>query len=428
MNKVYQYTNKGLTLMMLVLVLFSCKPSPERMVKKMDRRIAKSKEKIQKFENKITGFEQAKKIYAEKALEVDNSDSKEVEKTQKQITKLEKQLADLKAGLVVEDKVVDESGKTVVTVLEAKQKDFERYIEVQGAVTSKDNVMVASNTGGVIMSILVTEGQSVGVGQAIAVVNSDVLQKNIAEVQNQLDLANTIFEKQKRLWLELNVGTEVQYLQAKNNKESLERKLETLNTQLSDATVRSTINGVVDEVFAKQGEMAGPGSPIARVVNLNNVQVEAEVPESFIGKINKGDKVEVYFASLDLTRTANIKAVSQTLNPGNRTFKIEVDLPNKDKVLKPYLLATLKLKEYENDDQLVVPTRLIQEGKQGNFVFTLKDGVVERNWLKTGNSYQGETEVLEGLEPGAQLIDLGFRNVLEGDEVKLQEEESADSN
>lgn len=422
------YLLKAFAMLMLTSILFSCKPSPDKMIKKMDRRIEKAEQKIQKFKNKITGYEQAKEIYAQKALEVDKDDTKEVEKTKKQITKLEKQLADLKANLVEEEVVVDESGNTVVTLLEAKQKDFERYIEVQGAVTSKDNVMVASNTGGVIMSILVTEGQSIGIGQAIAVINSDVLQKNIAEVQNQLDLANTIYEKQKRLWLELNVGTEVQYLQAKNNKESLERKLETLNTQLSDATVRSTINGVVDEVFAKQGEMAGPGSPIARVVNLNNVQVEAEVPESFIGKINKGDKVEVYFASLDLTRNASIKAVSQTLNPGNRTFKIEVDLPNKDKTLKPYLLATLKLKEYESDNQLVIPTRLIQEGKQGNFVFTYNNGTVERNWIKTGKSYHGETEILDGLEPGSQLIDLGFRNVLEGDEVKLQQEDQSTGN
>lgn len=414
---------KSISIIILAVAVFACKPSDEKMVKKLNRKIAKSQEKVEKFQNRITGFEQALREFEQKALLADKEvDNKNVEKTRKKIEKLKKELAGLEETVAnggnSEAEEVEES--KAVTIVEAKKETFEKYIEVQGAVTSKDMVMVAANSGGVLSSVSVVEGQYVSKGQNIAVVNSDVLQSSIAEVENQLVLANTIFEKQKRLWVDQQIGTEVAYLQAKNNKEALEKQLQTLQIRLGDATVQSTINGVVDEVFAFQGEMTGPGRPIARIVNLNNVQVEAEVPEKFIGKINRGDKVQVYFQSLDLTKTAKIRAVSQTLNPGNRTFKIELDLPNADKKLKPYLLATLKLKEYEAKDQLIIPTKLIQKGSKGDYVYALADGVVTKKWIKINHSYGGSTEVTEGLVEGDELINLGFKDVLEGETVEVK--------
>ncbi len=412
---------KPIAIILMMSIFFSCKPSGDKMIEKMNRRIVKTEEKIEKLQNKITGYHQTIKIEEELALQTEVVDDKKSKNAKKKIAQLKKQIETLEESVVDQgDEVeVDHSGDKIVTTISPEVKDFQKFIEVQGAVTSKDIAMVASNTGGVIMSVLVTEGQYISSGQTIAVVNSDLLQSSIAEVENALVLANTVFEKQKRLWLELKVGTEIQYLQAKNNKENLEKRLETLQVQLSDATVVSTISGVVDEVFAVQGAMAGPGTPLARVVNLNRVQVEAEVPESFINKVKKGDKAEIYFASLEVTRTARIRAVSQTLNPGNRTFKIEIDLPNNDKVLKPYLLATVKLKEYENKDQLVIPTRLIQEGSKGDFVYTYSDGKVGRNWVEIGKNYEGETEIIGGLDASEQIIDLGSRYVLEGEEVVL---------
>lgn len=412
---------KSVTFLALIMMVFSCKPSADKMELKLNRRIEKAKTKITKFETKITGYEQKIAMIHEQAVVVKNSaEDKEVEKKKKEIEKLAKKLEALQqeVGSVGEDEV--QTASKIITTIQPKKKDFIKYLEVQGAVTSKENIMVSSNTGGVIMDIIVTEGQYVGVGQAIARINSETLQSSIAEVENALVLAQTVYEKQDRLWNELKIGTEIQYLQAKNNKENLEKKLETLRIQLGDATVRTTVAGVVDEIYANQGELAGPGSPIARVVNLNKVQVEAEIPESFIGKFKKGDKVQVYFQSLDVTRSAEIKAVSQTLNPGNRTFKIEIDLPNKDKVLKPYLLATVKLNEYENKDQIVVPTKLIQEGKSGSYVFTVNsENVVERKWVTVGQTYNGESEVIEGLDGTENIVNLGFRDIHEGQEIKV---------
>lgn len=371
----------------LSLGAVACKPSDARMKRKLDRRIDRAEAKIELLHNRIAGYKQE---------------------------------------LAAIDSVVEEApagDKTVITLVESRTGDFEKYIEIQGAVTSKENVVVSSNSGGVLMSVLVTEGQTVSRGQTLAVVNSDVLQSSIKEVESALELATAVYERQKRLWEEQNIGTELQYLQAKNNKENLEKKLATLQVQLSDATVRSSLNGIVDLVIAKEGEMVGPGSPIARIVNLNQVQVSAEIPERFITSFRKGDKVEVFFPSLDQSRSATIKAVGQVINPGNRTFRVDVDLPNPDGLLKPNLLATLKLKEYESEDVVIVPTKLVQDGSRGKFIMVLEDSLVAKRWIEVGQSYNGDSEVLEGLEGGEQLIDLGFREVLEGEQVVVRETE-----
>lgn len=376
----------GKTILIVVIaVLASCKPSDDKMRIKLNRKIERSQQKITKQERKIAGYEQ--------------------------------QLA----HLVETDSTADSRKGTLVTTIQPQQKKFRKFIDIQGAVSSKENIMVSANTGGVLMSVPITEGQDVSRGQTLAVVNSDVLQSNIKEVENQLELATAVYERQQRLWEEQNIGTELQYLEARNNKNALERKLSTLQVQLSDATVVAPISGTVDEVFALQGQMVGPGTVVARIVNLNKVQVEAEVPESYVGVFRKGDQVDIYFQSLGITRSATIRAVGQVINPGNRTFKVEIDLPNSDGMLKPNLLATLRLKEYESENNLIIPTRLIQDGSHGNFVLTVADETVEKKWVTVGESYNGESEILDGLEAGDQIIDLGFREVLEGESVQVRQ-------
>ena len=247
----------------LVLLIASCSPSDDKMRVKLNRKIEKTQDKIAKLENKTVGYQQ--------------------------------RLA------MLEDSIsVNVSEQIVVTTVQPESKKFEKFIEIQGAVSSKNNVIISSNSGGVIMSMAVTEGQYISRGQVIAVINSDVLQSSIQEVESALDLATSVFERQERLWVEQQIGTEIQYLQAKNNKENLEKKLATLQVQLDDATVRSSLSGVVDMVIGKQGELVGPGSPLARVVNLDRVQVGAEIPENYITNFKKGDKVEVFFPALKM--------------------------------------------------------------------------------------------------------------------------------
>ena len=410
-------------ILLLAIAIVSCKPTDEKMVEKINRRMLKADERIEKFETRKVGLQQQLELVEERiAANPEGAVNNNGEKKKKKIKDLEKKLASLKKELGADTIVaVENIQSNYVTVIQPEKKKFQKYIDIQGAVTSKDNVIISSNTGGLLETLFVTEGQSVSRGQVLAKVNSDVIESNIAEFESQLTLAVAVYERQKRLWEEQNIGTEIQFLQAKNNKENIEKRLETLHVQLRDASVYATISGVVNEVIGVQGALVGPGSPIVQVVNLINVQVEAEIPESFSGVFKKGDNVEVYFQSIDVTKSATIKAIGQTINPGNRTFKIEVDLSNRDKALKPYMLATLKLKEYESNDEIIIPTRLIQDGSKGNFVYVVEGNLVAKKWITMGETYNGESEISEGLQGDETIIDLGFRDVLEGETIEIKE-------
>ncbi len=414
------------TTLYLILACFvasSCQLSIDKKIGKIERKIERTKGQIDKKKNKVSGFEQQLVILGEAKEELlaqsdqvfDKKAAEKIMKTKSEIEKLQKELSDLEGNLVNgEDKKKSKS----VTLLTASKSDFVKYVDLQGTVSSKENILVSAETGGTIRSISVSEGQRVSKGQTLASIDADIIYSNISEVENALSLATIVYEKQKRLW-DQNIGSEIQYLQAKNNKENLEKKLGTLNTQLGKTRIKAPFSGTIDQVMANVGETAAPGTPIARVVNLNNVQVQAEVSEAYIGKFKKGDEVIIDFPSIKKQEIGKIKAVGQFINPGNRTFVIEIDMKNESGLLKPNLLANLKLLEYEAKESLVIPSRLVQQGLEGDFIYTMsKDSIVQKNILKTGNSYDGKVEVLSGLDEGALIIDRGSRDVIIGNKIK----------
>ena len=401
----------------------SCKLSVDKKIGKVERKIERTKAQIEKKKNKITGFEQQlvilreeqEAILAQGGNEADKKKVAEIQKKKEELEKLQKDLAALEES--VTSNLTTKKSKSV-TLLTAEKSRFAKYVDIQGEVTSKENILVSAETGGTIKSISVSEGQRVSRGQTLASIDADIIYSNIAEAENALSLATTVYEKQKRLW-DQNIGSEIQFLEAKNNKENLEKKIATLNTQLSKTRVKAPFSGTVDQVVAHAGETVGAGTPIARVVNLSNVQVEAEVSESYIGKFKKGDEVLIEFPAIDRRDTGKIKAVGQFINPGNRTFVIEIDMKNKSGLLKPNLLANLKLLEYQSDDKVVIPSRLVQQSLDGDFTYTMtKDSIVQKNILETGNSYDGKIEILSGLEAGYLVIDRGSRDVIIGDKIK----------
>src|SRR5690606_14136693 len=195
-------------------------------------------------------------------------------------------------------------------------------------------VMISAETAGTIERVHVKEGQRVGAGQVLVTLDAAILRNAVAELKTSLELANTIFEKQSRLW-EQKIGTEVQYLEAKNNKESLERKLATTQSQLAQAVVKAPFAGTVDDVTAREGEMASPGVPLVRITSPQDTYIKADISERYIGKLGVGDEVEVYFPVQDMRAKSTIAAVSQVINPENRTFSVEVKIPKVDITLKP---------------------------------------------------------------------------------------------
>ncbi len=305
----------------------------------------------------------------------------------------------------------------LVTTTSIKPRAFEHKIEVRGTVESRKNVMVGAEIGGRIESIKVKEGQTVFKGQILITLDADIVRNNIAELKTSHELAKIIHERQSNLW-EKKIGTEIQYLEAKNTKESLERRLATTQSQLAQATVRAPFAGSVDEIPIKIGEMATPGLPLIRIVNPNDMYIKADVSETYIGKFKKREEVDIHFPSQNKNLISMISSVGQVINKDNRTFAIEIELPNVDFVLKPNQVSILKMRDYVNETAYVVPTKLIQKDDKGTFIYgATKDGnnlVAKKLHVETGLSYNSQTEVVTGLEGSEMVIDRGFRDVTEG--------------
>ena len=230
---------------------------------------------------------------------------------------------------------------------------------------------------------------------------------------------NTLYEKQKNLW-DQKIGTEIQYIQAKNNKESLERKLATLNTQLAQSNIISPMSGVVDQVNVKVGEMASPGVGVVRVVNLSDLKVMAKVSDTYAASVKKGDEVIIKFPDLKKEYKARISFVSTTVDPLSRTFTIEASLPS-SRDIKPNMMAQIQINDATSKSALTIDQNFVQSTEKGNVVYVaVAEGnrkVAKAREVKTGLSYNGKIEILEGLTAGDQLITLGYQEVSDGQPI-----------
>jgi membrane fusion protein, multidrug efflux system len=349
---------------------------------------------------------------------------KELEESQKEMASLMEKIASLEKEISEADpSFARQNSKAIlVSTFLAEKKFFEHKVEVRGAVESRKNVMLSAQTAGEIQQVHVREGQRIAKGQVLVSLNADVIRNSIAELKTSLELANSVYEKQAKLW-EQKIGTELQYLQAKNNKESLERKLATANAQLDQSIIKAPFAGTVDELPAKTGEMAVPGMPIVRLVSQEDMYIKADVSERFIGKFNAGDPVDVYFPTFDKRITSKISSVGQVINPENRTFTVEVALPRVDFVIKPNQVTVLGLRDYISEETFAVPTRIVQRDDEGQYIYIVdnrgKKSLARKLHVKTGVNSLTQTEILSGLQGNEQIVDQGFRDLSEGVEVEV---------
>jgi membrane fusion protein (multidrug efflux system) len=236
-----------------------------------------------------------------------------------------------------------------------------------------------------------------------------------------LALARTIFERQERLWKK-NIGSEIEYLQAKNNKEGLEMKLETLREQLNLTKILAPIEGMVDNVLIKEGEMAAAGFGAFRIVQLSLLKITASLAENYIPRVKKGDVVRVLVPVIDREFDQTVGAVSQVIDPDNRTFEIEIQVPRSERDLKPNMLAVITINDYSSPDALVVPQNIVQETGSSKFLFVAVEagGIwkAERREVKTGESFDNQVEVLTGIQPGEHVITLGFQSLADGQSIQ----------
>lgn len=318
-----------------------------------------------------------------------------------------------------------DSSKTLqsVTVIQVKPTDFKHYIHIQGNTQTDKNIVVRPLASGQITAVYVKEGQRVGKGQTLMQIDATVLKNSIAEVENQLSLATTTFERQKRLWQQ-KIGSEMQFLQAKTQKEGLERKIKTLKSQLNNYKIKAPFSGVVDDVMANLGDLASPQTPAVRLINLHKMYLESDVSENYLKDIKRGNETIVSLPILGNLITTKVSKVGNYINPDNRSFKVRININNPKQNIKPNMLADVNIKDYEKKNTIVIPSNLVQIDEKGkSFVFVvIKDNnayIVKKKIVETGREYNGKTEIIKGLEPKEQLVNEGSRSVSEGQKVKV---------
>jgi RND family efflux transporter MFP subunit len=309
-----------------------------------------------------------------------------------------------------------------VTAIKAEVKAFNHYIEVQGTVKADQTIELHAEMGGTVSAILVKEGQKVTKGQVLATLDSEVIDNSILQLETQLALATTTFERQARLWKQ-NIGSEIQYLQAKAQKEGLENSMKSMKAQARKMKIIAPFSGVIDQIFAKTGELTSPQMPFLRLVNLNTVYVESEITETYLKAIKKGTEVLLNFRSIGTTLEASISQVGNFINPNNRSFKTRIDLENPNNELKANLLADIKINDFKATG-IVIPSRLVQkDSNDQTFVYTIEPNgnthTVVKTYMTEAMNYENLSYISEGLLPTSILVDKGARLVNNNEDVKL---------
>lgn len=354
-------------------------------------------------------------------LEQIRAKKSEIEEKQRAITV---QLDSLNAAISKLDTIKKLS---LVTTFIPKETVFNHYLELQGNVTTKQNVLVYPEMGGILENIFVKEGSYVKKGQKLAKINDGGLSQQLAQAETQMELAKTSFERQERLWNQ-KIGSEIQFLQAKTSYIAQTKVVAQIKKQLEKTIISAPFSGVIDDVFKEQGTVVAPGmgSEVFRIINLNNMYIEAEVPESYIKNVTKGKKTEVFFPVLGTSLETTVRQVGNFINPNNRSFKVEIGVPNKKGNIKPNLTAKIKLNDYTNNQAFLIPQSIISENAEGQqYVYIIKDistkniGVAERIIIETGKTQGDVIEVLSGITKGSQIIEEGARSVKSGQTVKV---------
>lgn len=343
----------------------------------------------------------------------------ELEDLKKQEAEIKGKIATLEAELNAKD--TTQKGLAVAVEI-VKAHPFKNYIDIQGRVDADENVSLSTEMPGTITKINVKAGDEVRVGQVLAETDTRAINQQISDMQTNMELVNQMYEKQKNLW-DQKIGTEMQFLQAKTNKESMEKKMATLQEQVRMSKIISPINGTVDAIDIKLGQAVAPGFPAIRVINFSNLKVKADVAESYAAKIKKGSEVIVYFPDLNDSVVTKVNFVSRSINPSSRTFCVEVLLDN-SKEYHPNMVARLNINDYQSAQPVItIPVRtILKDENNESFVYVATGDKAKKQIVKLGKEYRGITEVKSGLKEGDALITLGYDIVNEGDLISYKKE------
>ena len=342
----------------------------------------------------------------------------EMKALQTSIDSLEKNIT-----LLDTNKMAEPAKLVPVKIQALVSENFEHFVKVSGLVGSKQNVLLSAEGNGRVISIDVKEGDPVRAGQVIIRLESDIVTNQLSEAKLGYQLAKTTFERRARLWKE-SIGSEIEYLNAETNFLSSKDRLAQVEALLKNTMIIAPVSGVVDNINVNTGEFVGVGTPVVRIIDLNNLEVETDLSENYLKAVKKGDPVQVSIPALGLNQEEKIIFLSQYIKPENRSFTVKVALNNQSELIKPNLLAELTFRDYNNANAFVIPSISVKKDLKGNYVYTVvnTDGEnrVNKRYIITGYSFSDKSEITSGLIAGEKVIIAGFNEVSEGQKVSVQ--------
>jgi membrane fusion protein (multidrug efflux system) len=345
----------------------------------------------------------------------------QIKKKNEQVKKINDEIAQLESSLQP-DSTSDMKYRVPVTTKELQTEAFKHFIEVTGKLEAEEDAYISPEMNGQIETVHVKEGQTVKKGQIMVSLNTSLIESSIREVQAGLELANKFYDKQKELW-DQGIGSEMQYLEAKNAKEQAEARLATLNVQLDMAKVKAPFSGVVETILVKEGELAMPGRQLVQLISLEKLKLYGNISERYMTSVSKGDNVIVNFPDVgDLSVDEPIFRVGNVIDNASRTFRIEVKIDNKNQLLKPNMYSIIRINDFSASSAFVVPSFVIKQDIKGNYLYLAdtKENKARKRYVSTGLTYEDQTMIQEGVEKGEKVIILGFSQVSDGVDIDLR--------
>jgi RND family efflux transporter MFP subunit len=337
-----------------------------------------------------------------------------------ELADLKKQAADINAKI---EKLQSELGKkdsvksTDVSTFAVTPVKFTNYVQIQGRIDAQDNVMAYSQMAGSITAIYIKPGEHVNKGQVLVQLDNSVLQQQMAQTQTQWDLNKTMYDRQKNLW-DQKIGTEVQFLQAQQALQGTTKQMAFLRQQADQYRITSPISGTIDQMDLKLGQVIQPGQNGIRIVNADNLKVKADVPESYVTSVNKGDNVLIEFPDANDSLKTRITFAAKVIDPASRSFGVEIKLPQ-DKRLRPNMTAVLKIADYSRPNAIVIPVNAVQHSDTSTFVFINENNIARKQVIKVGATYSGKSEIIQGLKGGEQIVTQGASDIEDGDKLRV---------
>lgn len=343
-----------------------------------------------------------------------NKKAAELAKLKKERAALDEKIAKLEA----EVNKNDTTKASPVSVMALTPQDFTAYIEVQSQITGDENVLATPQAMGTVTSVLVHAGQKVSKGQTLALLDAAVIEQQIKALEPQLTLQKSLYDRQQKLWAQ-NIGTEVQLMSAKAQYEATAKQKAALQAQRNMYSIKSPISGTVDRVDLKPGDVASPGMSGIRVVSMDKLKAEANLGENYLGQVDQGDATILVFPDLNDSIKTKLSYVARAIDPISRTFLVQVRLGSNNK-LHPNMSCRMKIANYHNDNAIVVPVSAVQKTATGNLVYVANGNKAKAVNVELGRTYNGNTEILSGLNAGDKLITQGYEELDNGENIKIQ--------